>query len=167
MTGALVGNLKVIGPSDQKVDGRNEAHWLVECGICQQQSVYGGWQLRDTRRPHNKCKSCFTKISSLVGTKASTLYKQYQCNAKCRGLEFVLTPEEFVELSQKRCHYCGDGPNNYSSGYQYNGIDRVDNNVGYIAVNCVPCCKICNRAKRELGLDEFKAWINRIRVYYK
>lgn len=165
MTGVSIGNLKVIGLSNEKLEGRTEAHWIVECGLCGEQKIYGGMTLRDMRNPHAKCKSCFTKTSSIIGVGASTLYKQYAFNAKARNLEYSLSPEQFVSIAQNSCHYCGDAPGNFSSGYKYNGIDRVDNNKGYFIENCVACCKICNRAKRELSLEDFLSWIRRIREY--
>jgi hypothetical protein len=46
--------------------------------------------------------------------------------------------------------------------YAYNGIDRVDNFKGYEIDNCVPCCYICNYAKRDMSKDQFLAWVKRI-----
>lgn len=43
--------------------------------------------------------------------------------------------------------------------YTYNGIDRVNNDIGYIKNNCIPCCKICNRAKNSMSYDDFLNWI--------
>lgn len=86
--------------------------------------------------------------------------------------------EDFFELSQKPCYYCGSLPNNMqnvakedkkSSQYAkdngdfiYNGLDRVDNAKPHIIDNCVPCCKWCNFAKRERSVEEFKIWIKRL-----
>jgi hypothetical protein len=44
----------------------------------------------------------------------------------------------------------------------YNGIDRVDSTKGYFNENVVSCCKVCNRAKSNLSLDEFKEWISKV-----
>lgn len=43
-----------------------------------------------------------------------------------------------------------------------NGIDRIDNNRGYVKENCVPCCKTCNYAKRKMDLLTFKEWARRL-----
>lgn len=43
-----------------------------------------------------------------------------------------------------------------------NGIDRVNNDLGYINNNVVSCCKTCNLAKSSLTLIEFKNWINNL-----
>jgi len=51
------------------------------------------------------------------------------------------------------------------SQFKYNGVDRVDNTVGYTLDNCVSCCKICNNSKATLTLDEWKDWIERVHKY--
>lgn len=72
--------------------------------------------------------------------------------AKRRGIEDTLTDEKVFELHASNCFYCDSPPSNkksdgYNGDYLYNGIDRVDNNQGYVSTNCVPCCKYCNVAK--------------------
>jgi len=44
----------------------------------------------------------------------------------------------------------------------YNGIDRVDNAIGYLTDNCVACCKVCNRAKLQMSKNEFFDHIKKI-----
>jgi len=44
-----------------------------------------------------------------------------------------------------------------------NGIDRIDSQLGYNKENCLSCCEICNKAKRDLSLTEFVKWIDRIK----
>jgi hypothetical protein len=85
----------------------------------------------------------------------STSYAQYKNNAKKRNKDFELTEEEFNVLKSPNCHYCNINYNN-------SGIDRKDNNIGYVFKNCVPCCKICNIAKASLGYEEFREWVKRI-----
>ena len=43
-----------------------------------------------------------------------------------------------------------------------NGIDRIDNNIGYTNENSVPCCKTCNFAKNILSESQFYLWIKKI-----
>lgn len=97
------------------------------------------------------------------------LFKRYVLAAKCRNLVFELTSDQFAVLTAAPCHYC-DSPPSTSAGsmrvfgkYVYNGVDRKDNTVGYTTENCVPCCKICNRAKGTLSYEEFTKWIQFIR----
>ena len=46
--------------------------------------------------------------------------------------------------------------------YTYNGIDRVDNEKGYVHGNVEACCGTCNFLKGNLSLAEFHAAILRI-----
>ena len=39
--------------------------------------------------------------------------------------------------------------------FVYNGIDRVDNSVGYTIDNCVSCCGMCNFMKRSYNQLDF------------
>jgi hypothetical protein len=44
----------------------------------------------------------------------------------------------------------------------WNGLDRVDNTLGYTEANVVPCCQICNIAKQRMSVDEFVTWISKV-----
>jgi len=43
--------------------------------------------------------------------------------------------------------------------YIYNGIDRVDNSLGYVKENCKSCCFRCNKIKRDMSLEEFEQFL--------
>ncbi len=51
------------------------------------------------------------------------------------------------------------------SEYIYNGIDRTDNDLGYITTNVVPCCATCNYAKKGKTVEEFFTWARRIAAH--
>jgi hypothetical protein len=80
------------------------------------------------------------KEGYLMHTK--TYYKSYFTKAYKRGYEFTLTEEFFLETISSPCYYCG----HFKEGEAV-GIDRVNNSIGYVAENCVPCCEVCNRMK--------------------
>jgi hypothetical protein len=82
------------------------------------------------------CKTLKGKLAKLRG------------KANSKGIEVTITIEDLEQiLSSGKCHYCEhDLP---ESGYN---VDRLDNRVGYIAVNCVPCCFSCNSRKGGLEL---------------
>lgn len=99
------------------------------------------------------------------------VYISYKGRAKYTNKDFTLTKQEFKDITSKDCTYCGIEPlqqlgtsrvTKEDGLYLYNGIDRVDSSIGYIEDNCVPCCGICNKAKRDLALEDFKSWINRL-----
>ena len=80
-----------------------------------------------------------------------------------RNLEFDLSYEEFLFLTQIGiCYYC-DRPNIIwrpflgDGRHRYN-LDRKDNTKGYTFDNVVVCCKECNMMKRDwFSAEEFKA----------
>lgn len=95
------------------------------------------------------------------------IIRRYKKGAQDRGLSWELTREDAVKLFQMPCYYCKAAPINAVPCDRshkrlptlYNGIDRVDNSIGYTSANVVPCCKHCNFAKRFMTVAEFKAWI--------
>jgi len=102
----------------------------------------------------------------------NSVYDNYIQNSKRRGLSFELTKEEAKSLFTSNCYYCGVEPskfrqpkNRIRSGFMYNGIDRVNNEIGYTADNCVTCCFVCNRMKYILSQKEFLEHISRIAAY--
>lgn len=44
----------------------------------------------------------------------------------------------------------------------YNGIDRIDDSIGYTIDNCVTCCRTCNWAKGNKDYSEFLFYIDRL-----
>ena len=102
---------------------------------------------------------------------ASHVYLQYRAGAKNRGYEFKLTKEQILELVKQPCHYCGIEPSNVrttgwnSGSITCNGIDRVDNSIGYTKENVVPCCWTCNNKKKAMSKNEFLEWVSRVYTY--
>jgi hypothetical protein len=107
----------------------------------------------------------------------SHLYVQTKTNSKNRNHNFDLTIEEFVNIISKNCFYCGDSPKKVTKkmlvtrGHineppiYYNGIDRMDSNLGYTTNNIVPCCSQCNYMKHTTGIDDFYKQIEKIYNY--
>jgi hypothetical protein len=125
------------------------------------------------RIPTTSCGCIRFKLPPGDGTR-NALFVHYRIGAKKRGLSFSLNKDEFFVLSMSRCHYCGAEPlaEYYNSSKKtkqrlciYNGIDRVDNSKGYEIKNCVPCCKVCNMAKRLMSRNEFLEWVRKVYLY--
>ena len=74
-------------------------------------------------------------------------YNRYKTAAKKRGLDFKITLDEFISLINESCIYCGSK--------ESIGVDRVDNQIGYLIENCSPCCTMCNMMKKSLPLEIF------------
>jgi hypothetical protein len=78
-------------------------------------------------------------------------YLKYIQSAKKRNLFFDISYEDFVLITNNVCTYC----NELSPNCRHVGIDRVDNSIGYIKDNIIPCCSVCNRMKSQLSVEDF------------
>lgn len=114
------------------------------------------------------------------------LYRQCARGAKDRGIPFAVSEAEHRGLAVQRCHYC-DAPPAFYNQYMkadgtidrpdlsqatidnatiyVNGVDRVDNGIGYELSNCVPCCSMCNHAKRDHTVKDFVEWAARVAAF--
>lgn len=129
------------------------------------------------------CISCTAAIAATRKTEIEHIglkhrkYKEYFAGAIKRQIPFELTFEQFVELIEQNCFYCGAEPSVHIGEIQYmqtarepykhNGIDRLDNTKGYTIENCRPCCSICNYAKHELSEEDFYNWIHKAHYFLK
>ena len=83
------------------------------------------------------------------------IIKAYRNSSRRRNLEFNLTKDFFAKNWGKNCYYCGDKIKTI-------GLDRVDNNIGYIESNIVLCCCWCNRMKLNFSRRNFINHCNKI-----
>lgn len=86
------------------------------------------------------------------------VYARYRndCNRrsrKKRGIKMLLKFEEFSEIINKPCIYCGKISR---------GVDRIDSSKSYTIENSVPCCKICNQMKNDMEERDFISHIKSI-----
>lgn len=102
---------------------------------------------------HNKLfdTKLYPEIFSDHYSETECTYESYKTGAKKRKYKFKLTSEEFDEIRTDPCYICGKE----STDSHKNGIDRVDNNIGYIISNCKSCCGDCNFFKRALDYEAF------------
>ena len=100
------------------------------------------------------------------GHGAGALYRLYYLRAKERGLEWDIDPSQFMGIVLAPCLYCGNKASNHSKGFASNGIDRIDNSLGYVRGNVAPCCKTCNAMKSALSTEEFTSHIKKVASYY-
>lgn len=98
------------------------------------------------------------------------LYHNYKKSAEQRKYSFDLNRDQFINLIYQPCHYCNRLPQRIVRSVSgetilANGVDRINNDIGYVLENCVSCCSVCNRAKGEMTIVEFKSWIRDITSY--
>lgn len=167
--GKNINSLKIISVSDIQNNGDLKVLCMCKCGIQKDISL--------NKIIKNETMSCGcvgrsnVKISNSkeYGRSAfNSIYNEYKCGAKRRGLLFNLSKDEFRTITSKNCHYCGEEPSKIytpksnNGSFIYNGIDRVDSSIGYIPSNIVSCCSMCNYMKRTSSIDEFKQRIIKI-----
>lgn len=147
-------------------------HFLCDCG--------NEFTIKHTSKLKNggkfRCRDCYVlrdseSYSPEWGYRLAM--KRIKNDAARAGRVFEITLDEFMIISQQDCFYCKLPPSNkltyvsnagnFTREFIYSGMDRVDNEVGYIRTNVVPCCIICNRAKNNMPFDEFMSWISRLR----
>lgn len=161
-----------------KNDKYGNARWKCQCECGKETIVLGAC----LRIGSTKSCGCLKERYTLRRSGRAALknnYSRYKSGAKERNLDFLLTLEEFEKIiTTENCHYCNDLPNNkkyayhrtrYSKGIETDefilahGIDRIDNNKGYIKGNVVCCCKICNSMKSKLSYNDFILQIKKIK----
>jgi hypothetical protein len=77
-------------------------------------------------------------------------YKNYKNRAIKKNLEFLLTENDYEDITNKNCYFCGKENTIRHS----NGIDRIDNSKGYIINNVSSCCSECNYMKRNYSFQD-------------
>lgn len=95
----------------------------------------------------------------------SSIYKSYKKRAVSSKILFDLDLDYFESLIKSKCDYCGCEPiqkHNFKDVldvkdrfFMWNGIDRVDPEIGYLKSNCVPCCKTCNFMKLAMNKNNW------------
>lgn len=178
-TGERYNRLVVLKRSQNSNYGK--VQWLCRCD-CGKETIVGGgllssgntkscgcWKAENGKIQGQKHKNKMLEFYPGNLSAILRMYGGYKIGAKKRGLDFDINIEEFKTITQKPCHYCGIDPSqkittthNKDVSYIHNGIDRKNNNFGYIKENVVPCCKTCNYAKGKLTKDEFATWIKRV-----
>jgi hypothetical protein len=154
LNGMVFGSLTVISRAASK---NHIACWNVEC-VCGAEIVVDSQALVGTHR-----KRCGNDCPVYLEARAiNTQMKTYKQGAKERKLSWELSPEQFIQLINGDCFFCGAPPAQRQGYYRLvftsNGIDRLDSSKGYTSDNCVTACKMCNVAKSNHSVDKFLGW---------
>lgn len=161
------GRLLVLGymPTDHK-----EITWLCQCDCGMHKVV----TTRCLRKGRTKSCGCLrTEVLPDSGAAKTEMLGSYRYQAKRRNLVFELKEDIFFDLINQDCYYCNAAPvqnvmhTDRHRGLVCNGIDRLNNNVGYTIENSVPCCKPCNIAKNKSTLVEYIERSKRIAEKWK
>jgi len=159
--------IEIISPTEDLPETRYKCK--CQCGTIKNYKIYGLYSGKTKSCGcYNKEKAQKLGYNNKLKEGNSTennLISVYRYAAKRRNLDCTLSKSDFHSLFLSKCHYCGKEP--YRIAYRkqcrntftYNGIDRLDNKIGYNLDNCVSCCTTCNKAKMSMAVGEFKEWI--------
>lgn len=167
LTGKRFGKLLVTGRAGTSKYG--QPRWTCRCD-CGGTVVVLGANLRTGSSASCGCNVGRPPLPTGVASAKQT-YFNYKRSATVRGLEFSLSFEDFLALTKQNCIYCGSEPKgiqktpSLNGNHIYNGLDRVNNNLGYTIENVVPCCKRCNKGKSNISKEEFLEWIDSVYRY--
>lgn len=142
---------------------KKKALWLVRCDCGKEYKVLGNNVMRGLSKSCG-CAGAINEQSIL-----KRLFNGYKTDAKRRNYSFRLTFKGFKKLIERNCYYCKAEPS--SKAFKdtphievlINGIDRLNNNSGYVSGNCVPCCSVCNKMKGTLSFASFMEKIESIK----
>lgn len=172
LTGQTLNNLNIL-KRISNFEGRKRTYYKCKC-ICGNIIYIDGSKLLNG---HTKSCGCLKIKKFKDNTWArkgfgealeNRMYHSYKDNAKYKNILFNLTKQEVLKLFQQKCFYCGTSPNktitkkNFYGSFTYNGIDRLNNDIGYTKENCVSCCSFCNYTKNKTDFKDFINWIRKV-----
>lgn len=148
---------------------KKRGRFLCRCTTCGYEKEKQGDQIR--YKATYGCWNCRNERLRLPDAAFRDLRRRYQAGAKIRGIAWEITDDTFRMLIKRECFYCGAPPElsfmyGHVEAFLYNGVDRVDSANGYTPNNVVACCEICNKAKRDMSLADFQAWLRRVAQYW-
>lgn len=170
LLGKTFNNLKVLSSAKSSKHGHSK--WWVECNCGRREKfcVTGDNLIRSRVIQCKLCKLEKIGKSRLNAPKRiptyesalNEMYSNYRYHAKKRNYVFELTKIDFKNIVELSCYYCGilsgrqlkTGIKKQYS-WNVNGIDRLNNKIGYTISNSVACCSLCNKMKGTLTKDSF------------
>lgn len=118
--------------------------WCEQFGLNYQgvrQRYFKGKGLSSYEVLFGKQKKVRTPKDRDIAFRTLRMLGAYRLTDRKRGLQCDITIDQFRELITNGCVYCGDT--------EKVGLDRIDNSVGHIISNVVPCCYSCNTARNK------------------
>ena len=118
-------------------------------------------KVKEIRKRFSTNNSDKIKIYDLAyNEKIEGRYRIVKSGAKQRNYSFELTLEQYQDIIEQPCTYCGESEKKI-------GVDRVDNTQGYTVENSAPCCKTCNMMKSNKTLETFLTHVTKIADFSK
>lgn len=187
LSGQKFGVLTVIEKINKKRQKKSPNIWLCECSCGNKKNINTSFL---KSKKHKSCGNNCNHRTSIAPIKK--VYSTYKSVAKKYSREFLLSLNDFIEITKKPCSYCGDigvdkakplqnfikfrrsknkviknTLNIKKLHYIANGIDRIDSSKGYTKDNSTSCCRPCNIAKSNRTVSDFIEHAKKIANYNK
>jgi 5-methylcytosine-specific restriction endonuclease McrA len=153
------------------IGNHNRSYFLFQCE-CGVKKVILGSLVRSGNTKSCGCLSQELKKGKRISdnhSEITAIILGYKRHAEDRGFLWLLSRQFVKNIINKNCFYCGSFPSNtkktknsIGDGLKYSGIDRVDSKKNYTEDNVVPCCSVCNYAKSNMSLEQFRLWSIRL-----
>lgn len=101
--------------------------------------------LQKNRKHYKENKEEILRYQKSIRHTPKRKYGQARKSAKERNLEWTITFEEYISLISNPCHYCNSPLKEFGGS----SLDRIDNAIGYILTNVLPCCGTCNNIRNK------------------
>jgi 5-methylcytosine-specific restriction endonuclease McrA len=159
LTGRRFHNVTVLSRLENGQGGHARFKVQCACGLT--------WDVASRDLKGGKIKNCNNHGCKMSHTNAGEGSRNKALshiikNATKRGHLFNLSSEFAFRIMSEPCFYCGCAPalsvnrsirTPYRNSYLHNGIDRVNNALGYEETNVVSCCVNCNRMKSRANIE--------------
>lgn len=182
ITGQIFGKWKVLkrtGYFTTKLGNKTSmALWLCQCECGTKAKVIMSNLTTGKTKNCRKCADVKTGKASRSSSIWESVFKRrisYRCTD--RNIECTINVDDFKEIVEKPCYYCGKDPENIFSykktkrsdgeEIKFNGVDRLNSKLGYTKKNSVSCCYVCNIMKNILTNDDFLSQVEKIYNYQK
>ena len=167
--GKTFNNVLVIEILNSKI-WKNHRACRCKCTCCGYKFIHSFTHIKSGKPAIcNKCRpKKVGKRRTLPNLKAikNRVLQYYKKGARQRQYVWEVEDEFVLKLMEEPCYYCGDLCSNntvsHSQVWPHNGIDRLNNSLGYINENIVPCCRHCNTIKMAMNYDAFIEKIKKI-----
>jgi len=118
--------------------------WHSYCRQCRRKTRIGEYKRGKNDEEIKKHRRGYQKVyGQTFKGKAIRLLKAYRNADKKRGYTFDLPQQWFIDnILKSKCYYC--------ESVEQIGADRLDNSIGHIVYNVVPCCSVCNSVRSDI-----------------
>lgn len=175
LSGTTFGRLTVVKRSFPDGKSKKRTYWECKC-TCGKTKVINGCSLVSKATVscgcYNSERAALNGLTIKEPIPYGTVFNRIKCQARKRGLVFNINRDQFEKLVTGNCYLCGTPPatlwkkqakkNPLARDLIYNGIDRIDNKIGYEIENCRTCCWTCNIMKRTQTIEDFILRISKI-----